>query len=516
MNSESKSIKSVAVIGAGASGTITAAALKAEDCFDRIVVFERREAPGGTWIYDADPQPGLPILPGLLPPEVDTPLKIPHDLPRETPHDTQERFVKTPIYDELTTNVPDIAMCFSDARFAYGPFPPHWVPRQYLEAYFTHHRLDPLLVANTTVEDLSRVSSTSPSEQWKLTLRKHDKLRGVDIWWQEVFDAVVIANGHYSVPYVPPVKGLQAYVEKYPGRVVHSKSYRSASLYRGKRVIVIGNSASGFDITNQVATTAQRPVYQSRRSKGRFDGDHPPDGIVWKPVITEYRLEDGCIMFADGSSLGFNEVDTVIYCTGYRPSFPFWIAAANGGQALYDNADDKLVGNYWHTFFYDHPTLALMGMPRTLTFRSFEYQAVAVARVWAGRAATPLPPVAEQREWERDRLAAVRRSGTRFHDVGSPGQGDGTVGGMFEYFQGLYDIAGLGTLRGKGRVPPVVSDEMMWALEHVKKYPPPKKGKDGGGETDVDSVAVRAEECGEDDGWVVVNRGHKDCPETVN
>ncbi|KAK8023421.1 hypothetical protein PG991_006660 [Apiospora marii] len=462
MNSESKSIKSVAVIGAGASG--------------------------------------LPILPGLLPPEVDTPLKIPHDLPRETPHDTQERFVKTPIYDELTTNVPDIAMCFSDARFAYGPFPPHWVPRQYLEAYFTHHRLDPLLVANTTVEDLSRVSSTSPSEQWKLTLRKHDKLRGVDIWWQEVFDAVVIANGHYSVPYVPPVKGLQAYVEKYPGRVVHSKSYRSASLYRGKRVIVIGNSASGFDITNQVATTAQRPVYQSRRSKGRFDGDHPPDGIVWKPVITEYRLEDGCIMFADGSSLGFNEVDTVIYCTGYRPSFPFWIAAANGGQALYDNADDKLVGNYWHTFFYDHPTLALMGMPRTLTFRSFEYQAVAVAR----------------REWERDRLAAVRRSGTRFHDVGSPGQGDGTVGGMFEYFQGLYDIAGLGTLRGKGRVPPVVSDEMMWALEHVKKYPPPKKGKDGGGETDVDSVAVRAEECGEDDGWVVVNRGHKDCPETVN
>lgn len=93
-------------------------------------------------------------------------------------------------------------MCFSDARFAYGPFPPHWVPRQYLETYFAQHRLDPLLVANTTVEDLSRVPSSGPSEQWKLTLRQHDKLRGVDIWWEEVFDAVVIANGHYSVPYV--------------------------------------------------------------------------------------------------------------------------------------------------------------------------------------------------------------------------------------------------------------------------------------------------------------------------
>lgn len=304
-------------------------------------------------------------------------------------------------------------------------------------------------------------------------------------------------------------------MEKYPGRVVHSKAYRSPSLYRDKRVLIIGNSASGFDITNQVATTARRPVYQSRRSKGRFDGDHPPDGIVWKPVITEYRLGDDCITFADGSSLGFDEVDTVVYCTGYRPSFPFWNAPANG-QALYDYANDKLVGNYWHTFFYDHPTLALVGLPRTLTFRSFEYQAVAVARVWAGRAATPLPPAAAQREWERGRLEAVRRRKTRFHDVGSPGPGDETGGGMFEYFRALYDIAGLATLRGKGRLPPVVSDEMMWALEHVRKYPPPTEGKVGGGEAEVGSAAGTAEEFGEDDGWVVVGRADEDCLMTAD
>ncbi|KAK8115452.1 hypothetical protein PG984_011954 [Apiospora sp. TS-2023a] len=400
-------------------------------------------------------------------------------------------------------------MCFSDARFAYGPFPPHWVPRQYLETYFAQHRLDPLLVANTTVEDISRLPRTEGSEQWKLTLRKHDKLRGVDVWWEEVFDAVVIANGHYSVPYIPPVKGLKAYTEKYPGRVIHSKCYRSPSLYRSKKVLIIGNSASGFDITNQVVTTAQLPVYQSRRSKNSFDGDEPPDGIVWKPVITEYGAGDGRIVFADGTSLGFNDVDTIIYCTGYRPSFPFWNASANG-QELYDYDNDKLVGNYWHTFFYDHPTLALVGMPRTLTFRSFEYQAVAVARVWAGRAATPLPSVAEQQKWEKARLEATRRNGTRFHDVGGPGQGEETMDGMFQYFQKLYDIAGLNTLRGKGRVPPVVSDEMMWALEHEHKYPPPKEGKDGGAEVDVGSAAAEmAEEGGNAEGWVLVDRGHQ-------
>lgn len=42
-------IKSVAIIGAGASGAAAAAALKAEDIFDIIKIFERRETPGGTW-----------------------------------------------------------------------------------------------------------------------------------------------------------------------------------------------------------------------------------------------------------------------------------------------------------------------------------------------------------------------------------------------------------------------------------------------------------------------------------
>ncbi|KAK8043993.1 hypothetical protein PG993_004017 [Apiospora rasikravindrae] len=357
-------------------------------------------------------------------------------------------------------------MCFSDARFAYGPFPPHWVPRQYLETYLAQHRLDPLLVANTTVEDLSRVSSAGGPQHWKLTLR------------------------------------LEAYVEKYPGRVVHSKYYRSPSVYRSKKVLVIGNSASGYDITNEVATVAHSPVYQSRRHKNNWDGDTPPAGIAWKPVITEYRAEDSQIVFADGSSLDYDDVDTVIYCTGYRPSFPFWNGTANGGE-LYDYDNSKLVGNYWHTFFRDYANLAVVGMPRTLTFRSFEYQAVAIARLWAGRASTPLPPVKEQRRWEEERIKAARRNGTRFHDIGRQGEHGSD---MFAYFQKLYDIAGLGTLRGKGRVPPVLSDEVMWALEHLKKYPPPGKGKAASAE-DVDDG---------DDAWVVVDKVKQDWLVTVS
>jgi cation diffusion facilitator CzcD-associated flavoprotein CzcO len=95
-------------------------------------------------------------------------------------------------------------MSFSDSRFAYGPFAPHYIPRQYLEGYFSLHKTDEYLVLNTTVEDLSRVCSEQNSVQhrWKLTLRRYDSVKDADVWWEEIYDAVVLANGHYSVPYV--------------------------------------------------------------------------------------------------------------------------------------------------------------------------------------------------------------------------------------------------------------------------------------------------------------------------
>ncbi len=90
-------------------------------------------------------------------------------------------------------------MSLSDRPFPYGPFVPHWIPKQYLAEYVAFHGQDRNLVLNTTVEDITHLSST---DGWRLTLRKHDPSRNVDEWWQEEFDAVVLANGHYSVPFV--------------------------------------------------------------------------------------------------------------------------------------------------------------------------------------------------------------------------------------------------------------------------------------------------------------------------
>lgn len=95
-------------------------------------------------------------------------------------------------------------MSFSDLPFSYGPFVPHYVPRQYIESYFSVHKTDGYLSLNTTVEDISQLPLTSRNglHPWRLTLRKYEPLRQIDIWWQEDFDAVVLANGHYAVPWV--------------------------------------------------------------------------------------------------------------------------------------------------------------------------------------------------------------------------------------------------------------------------------------------------------------------------
>lgn len=277
-------------------------------------------------------------------------------------------------------------------------------------------------------------------------------------------------------------------MQTFPGRVIHSKSYRSASHFRNQKILVIGNSASGHDVTAGAVKTAILPVYQSRRSPSHWDGDKPPAGVEWKPIIREYIPHTGDIIFEDGSILRYTDIDLVVYCTGYKASFPFWNSGVNsGGAPIYDYRLDRLVGNYLHVFLTDFPTVGVVGLPRTLTFRSFNYQAIALARVFAGRNARPLPSRDEQRQWEARRAELVRQQGRKFHDI------PWDSGETLEYLRELYDIAGLPRIEGQGLTPPVLDEATRWAIEHVKKYPVP-------GDDD--------EEDEEDAECAVVKRGH--------
>lgn len=288
--------------------------------------------------------------------------------------------------------------------------------------------------------------------------------------------------------------GLAAYMEKVPNRVIHSKFYRSPHHYANKKTVIIGNSASGHDITTALVSSALLPVYQSRRSSSRWDGDEPPNGVQWKPIIREFKM-DGTIVFTDGTVL--YDVDQVIYCTGYRPSFPFWNSKVNG-RPLWDYESNKLINSYWHTFLQDFSTLAIIGIPRVLTFRSFEYQAVALARLFSGRNARPLPPLQEQQRWEKQREEKSKREHLKFHDI------TWETGETMNWLDGFFQIAGLGKLTGEGRIPPAMTKDLIWAIEHIKKYPEPGNHKDG------KKAEVATTESFDTDEWVMVKRSTKD------
>ncbi|KAJ4022838.1 hypothetical protein NW752_003292 [Fusarium irregulare] len=460
-------VKYVAVIGAGASGTAAAAALKAEGCFNKIKVFERRGAPGGLWLYDNEDATESDIKPGALPPALDPPSRIPHSLPRQQARDGKHSHHSTPMYESLMyvictgivrgTTVPEIAMSFSDKRFPYGPFVPHHVPLDYLQDYYSLHQIEHLLVLNTTVEDVSRISDGTGQDRWQLTLRQYNHAEGLDEWRQEIFDAVIIANGQHSIPYVPQVKGLEEYMERYPDSVSHSKSYRTPDPFKNKKVLIVGNSLSGRDVAGDLVKVARLPVYVSRRHRTIWDAPESDEGIEWKPVIVEFISETGQILFEDGSYL--SGIDHIIYCTGYKPSFPFWNTNANG-QELYDYSKSKLNGSYLHTFFKNFPTLGIIGLGKILAFRSYEYQAIALARVFAGRNAIDLP---SQEEWEASWENYTRTNGMEFHEVSIED------GELLRWYTQLSNIAGL-PLCGKGRVPPAFTDEAIWQLRNVKRY----------------------------------------------
>lgn len=170
---------------------------------------------------------------------------------------------------------------------------------------------------------------------------------------------------------------------------------------------------------------------------------------------------------------------------------------------MWDYRSDRIIKGYWHTYFQDFKSLGIVGLPRVLTFRSFEYQAIALARLFSGRNSLALPPLDEQVRWEKERAERTSKERKKFHDV------PWDNGETFEWLGGLFSLAGLGTLKGEGRIPPVLDKDLVWAIENVRKYPEPGKDKaeeQGGHGTSVLSLGF--EEAGGN--WVLVENRHDD------
>lgn len=202
---------------------------------------------------------------------------IPEQLPTKTPHSNHYRFSETSIYPTLETNIDAFAMSFSQEPFPeertpinikrHGEKSPfrHWKAVEgYIQGLLDRKGYQDLISYNTTVE---LVHKNQASGKWIVTLRKPLENGLEDSWWEEEFDAVVVAPGHYTVPFIPYTPGLSELMKNFPGMVEHSKAYRGLEKYRGKRAVVVGASISGPDISFALADVAETPLTSVVRGK---------------------------------------------------------------------------------------------------------------------------------------------------------------------------------------------------------------------------------------------------------
>ncbi len=405
----------VAVIGAGAAGLAATKALR--DAGVDVVTYEKGDRPGGLWARDN--------ASGL-----------------------------SPAYASLHLNTSK-----GRTQFADFPMPGEWTDYPsadlmagYLADYASAFGLTEHIRFHTTVTRVERRDDGGDGEGggWSVTTEDGERAR---------YDAVVVANGHNWDPRPPD----PAYPGTFTGSQMHAHDYRTAEVFAGRRVLVVGMGNSAMDIAVDASYVARGPVLLSARrgvhivpkylfgrpsdatgavlaalpwrirqriaqtmlrlavgppqryglpapSGGLFQ-NHPTISdtilhrlthgeVVARPGID--RLDGDHVVFADGTR---DPVDVIVWATGYRVTIPFLSSRWIGD-------DPEQLPLYKRVFHLDDPSLAFVGLMQSTgaALPVLEAQAKLAAAYYSG--AYALPPAAEQRRAvERALRAATDRWG---------------------------------------------------------------------------------------------------------
>jgi trimethylamine monooxygenase len=343
--------KRVAVIGAGPSGTaqlraFQSAAEKGAEV-PEIVCFEKQDDWGGLWNYTW--RTGL-------------------DEYGEPVHGSMYRY--------LWSNGPKEGLEFADYTFEehFGKPIASYPPRAVLRDYIVGR------IEKAGVRDQIRfrhavrwVDYDEDTGKFTVTACDLPENRTYD----EEFDHVIVATGHFSTPNVPEFPGL----EKFNGRVLHAHDFRDALEFKDKRLLLIGTSYSAEDIGSQCWKYGCKSITVSYRTAPM--GYDWPDNWEEIPLLDHVKPETNTCVFKDGTE---REIDAIIMCTGYIHHFPFLPDDLRLKTANRLATADLYKGVAW---IYN-PKLFYLGMQdQWFTFNMFDAQAWWVRDAILGRIEIP-------------------------------------------------------------------------------------------------------------------------------
>jgi dimethylaniline monooxygenase (N-oxide forming) len=409
------------VIGAGSSGIAAAQVLQARgidfDCF------EKGSQVGGNWRYENDN--------GM-----------------------------SSAYRSLHINTSRRVMAFKSLPMPddYPDYPDHFQMAGYFDEVVDRFRLRDRIEFGTEVTAVAPVAESAG--EWDVTIK------GPGGEETRRYGAVLVANGHHWDARWP--EPAFAGADEFAGDQIHAHEYREPDILRDKRVLVLGIGNSAVDIAVESSRIGDKTFLATRRGAyviPKYLNGKPIDEMansitglapipVQRAVIgralkvavgdpTVYglpkpdhklleahptvssellpRLGHGDITakpnidrftggirvrFVDGSE---EEVDLVVYCTGYKITFPFF-----DPDVL--SAPENVLPLFRRVVPVDRPGLYVIGLVQPLgpIMPLAEAQCEWVADLISGRAV--LPPVAtmkreiaSEEEKQRKRFVASKR-----------------------------------------------------------------------------------------------------------
>ncbi|KAF9613974.1 hypothetical protein IFM89_014167 [Coptis chinensis] len=143
-------------------------------------------------------------------------------------------------------------------------------------------------------------------------------------------------------------------------------------------VVLIGSSASAYDISREIATVAKEVHVAARSTTNGTPTKLVGYNNLWTHSMIKSAHKDGTVLFEDGSLL---LVDVILHCTGY--------VSKTGNIVIVD--DNRVAPLYQHVFPPQlAPWLSFIGLPwKVIPFPLVELQSKWVAGILSGRISLP-------------------------------------------------------------------------------------------------------------------------------